>query len=181
MEGVMGVVTCFAADFAPKYWAFCNGQTLSIAQNQALFAILGTTYGGNGTSTFNLPDLRGRTPVSAGQAPRLNNYVLGQSVGAEFAVLTVNNIPSHNHTGNISLQLPSNNDDGIDPSPNVGYPSGFTGAYAAAPTDQTTMLAPAYSNVVIGNAGNNQGIDVRSPYLVINYIICLAGIFPSRN
>ncbi|MDP4261963.1 MAG: tail fiber protein [Bacteroidota bacterium] len=180
MEGVIGVVTCFAADFVPKNWAACNGQTISISQNQALFAILGTTYGGNGTTTFNLPDLRGRTPVSAGQAPGLSKYDLGQLTGFEFATLTVNNLPPHNHNGSVALQLPANTDDGIDPTANGGYPSRFAGAYATAPTAGVTMLSPTY-NAVIAAAGSSQGIDIRSPYLAINYIVCLYGIFPSRN
>jgi microcystin-dependent protein len=181
MEGVIGVVTGFAADFAPRNWAFCNGQTLPIASNQALFSILGTTYGGNGVSTFNLPDLRGRQPVSAGQGPGLSNYVLGQAAGTENAALTGSNLPPHNHNGAILLSLPSNSDDGIDPSPATGYPSLFTGAYNTTATAGATMQPPVYSGVVIGNAMSSQGVDIRSPFLVINYVICLYGIFPSRN
>src|SRR5436189_142599 len=105
MEGVIAVVTCFAADFAPKNWAFCNGQLLAISTNQALFSLLGTTYGGNGVQTFGLPDLRGRTPVSPGQGNGLSNYALGQSAGAESVSVTGNNMPAHNHNGNITLQL----------------------------------------------------------------------------
>jgi microcystin-dependent protein len=99
MEGVLAVVTCFAADFAPKNWALCSGQILQISTNQALFSLLGTTYGGNGIQTFGLPDLRGRTPVSAGQGPGLSNYNLGQVTGAESVTLTTPNLPSHIHTG----------------------------------------------------------------------------------
>jgi microcystin-dependent protein len=179
MEGIMAVITCFAADFAPRNWANCNGQLMSVAQNQALFSLIGTTYGGNGTTTFALPDLRGRTPVSAGQGTGLSSYILGQFAGKEGATLTTNNLPSHVHSGPISLKMPANSDDGLDSTPNDNFPSRFTKAYAPA-SDGSVMLAPTYG-VSIDNAGNGQPVPVRSPYLVLNYIICTSGIFPSRN
>lgn len=178
MDGVLAVIICFAGDFAPKGWASCNGQFLAINQNQALFALLGTTYGGNGITTFQLPDLRGRTPVSSGQGPGLPDYTLGQVSGSEKATLVVNNLPAHSHSGPITLQLPASSDDGIDPTPNSGYPSRFTGAYATS--TNVNMLAPTYTGV-IQNTGNAQPINIRPPYLAINYIICLIGAFPSRN
>jgi microcystin-dependent protein len=178
MEGVLAVVTCFAANFNPRFWAFCNGQLLVINQNTALFSLLGTTYGGNGTTTFALPDLRGRTAISAGQGPGLSNYTLGQSSGAASISLLPTNLPPHIHNGAITLQLPASQNDGIDPTPNSGYPARFTGAYAT--TANATMQDPAY-NATIGNAGGGQPLGIRSPFLAMNYIICLSGIFPSRN
>lgn len=179
MEGVIGVVSCFAADFAPKNWAFCNGQLLAISQNQALFSILGTTYGGNGTTNFALPDLRGRTAVSAGQGPGLSSYNLGQKTGSESVTLTSANLPPHTHNGTVNnLQLQADSNDGSQNSVEFAYPAALAGAYAATPN--TTMKAPTIS-ATIGNTGNGVPMNTLSPYLVINYIICLYGIFPSRN
>ena len=178
MEGVLAVVTCFAADFAPKNWALCNGQLAQISTNQALFSLLGTTYGGNGVQTFGLPDLRGRTPVSQGQGPGLSNYTLGQVSGAETVTLTTNNLPPHIHSGAVTLQLEADSNEGSQASPEAACPAGLGGAYADAPNG--TMLPPVYA-ATIGNAGNSQPVSILSPYLAINYIICLFGIFPSRN
>ena len=178
MQGVLAVVTCFAGDFAPRFWALCSGQILPIAQNTALFSLLGTTYGGNGQTTFALPDLRGRVPVSQGQGPGLSNYNLGQQSGAEAVTLLQSNLPAHAHNGASTFQLQASSDDGADPTPNDGFPSRFTGAYAAS--TNAAMLAPEYAGT-INNAGASQPLPVRSPYLGINYIICINGIFPSRN
>lgn len=174
----MAVVTCFAADFAPKYWALCNGQIMQIATNQALFSLLGTTYGGNGVQTFGLPNLQGRTPVSPGQGPGLSNYNLGQVSGAEGVTLNVSNLPPHNHSGPVALQLQADSNPGSSTSVEFAYPAGLNGAYANTPN--ATMLAPTYA-ATIGNAGNNQPLSILSPYLAINYVICIYGIFPSRN
>jgi microcystin-dependent protein len=178
MEGVMAVVTCFAGNFNPKSWQPCNGQILPISTNQALFALIGTTYGGNGVNTFGLPDLRGRTAVSTGQGPGLPPFVAGQMAGSEHITLTVQNLAPHNHNGNATHSLPANTDPGIDPTPNNGYPSSFTGAFGLPASANATMIAP---NVTIGITGNSAPVDIRTPYLAINYIICVQGIFPSRN
>src|SRR3982074_103263 len=98
MDGYIGEIRMFAGNFAPRNWATCDGQLLAIAQNTALFSILGTTYGGNGQTTFALPDLRGRGPTHAGQGPGLTNHVLGETGGAENVTLTVGQIPVHNHS-----------------------------------------------------------------------------------
>lgn len=180
MDGTMAVVTCFAADFAPKNWALCSGQILPIAQNQALFSLLGTTYGGNGVTTFALPDLRGRTMVSPGQGSGLSNYTLGQPAGTEQITLTINNLPGHVHTGNANVNLKADIGPGGDASPEFNYPANYTNAYASSPTAGTTMQAPTYAGT-IGLTGSNQPVSLLSPYLVVNYIICLYGIFPSRN
>jgi microcystin-dependent protein len=181
MEGTIGVVTCFGADWAPKNWQSCNGQILPIAQNQALFSILGTTYGGNGVTTFALPDLRGRTAVSAGQGPGLQNYTLGQVSGNENVTMTIANMPAHVHNGNLAVKLSAATTPGDQTSPEFGVPASFAGAYNAAASSGVNMAPPTYSNIVIGNSGGGQPFSNLSPYLAVNYIICLYGIFPSRN
>lgn len=178
MEGVLAVVTCFAADFAPRGWALCNGQTLAIATNQALFSLLGTTFGGNGIQTFALPDLRGRVPVSTGSGAGLTSYVQGQSGGNESSLVTINNMPSHTHTGSLTLTIDADSSDGGVPRAVNTFPAKLSNSYAAVANG--VMAAPNY-NVVVGVSGNSQPVSVLSPYLAMNYIICLQGLFPSRN
>jgi microcystin-dependent protein len=177
MEPVMGVVLCFAGTFVPRYWASCDGQTLRISDNPALFSLLGTTYGGDGIITFNLPDLRGRTVVSAGKSV-LNSYKLGESAGKESVQLNMTHLPVHDHNGNISLQLAAASDPGIDPTVNDGYPSQYSGAYSDSA--DSAMLPPDYTNVAMGNTGAGVPVDTRSPFLVLTYIIALKGIYPSK-
>jgi len=181
MEGTMAVVTCFAADFAPKNWASCNGQTLAIAQNQALFALLGTTYGGNGVTTFSLPNMQSRTQVGVGQGAGLSNYTLGQMSGTENVALTTNNIPPHVHNGNISIALQADNTSGDQTDPGFNFPSVSPNGYATSAASGVFMQKPASPQTVIGMTGGNQPLNILSPYLAVNYIICTAGIFPSRN
>lgn len=178
MDGVMGVVVCFAGSYAPRGWAFCNGQVLAISQNQALFSLLGTTYGGDGRTTFKLPDLRARTAVSAGQSA-FHNYLLGETAGSGSVTLDLGHIPAHTHDGDITLHLPANSGPGIDPTVNDGYPAEHTGAYATS--GDSYMQAPDYSNVTIANAGAGAPVNTRPPFLVIAHIICIQGIFPSRG
>jgi len=180
MEGVLAVVTCFAADFAPKGWATCDGQILAISTNQALFALLGTTYGGNGVNTFGLPDLRGRTALSQGQGPGLSNYDLGQAGGSENINLNSGNLPAHVHNGTVNLYLNCDPTRGVESGPDGFYAAGFTGGYNTPGPGGKNMLPPTYTaNVAL--AGGNQPVEILQPYLVVNYIICLSGIFPSRN
>jgi len=179
MEGYIGVVTTVAYDFAPKYWASCNGQLLSIAQNQALFSILGTTFGGNGVTTFGLPDFRSRTALGTGQGGGLPFIQLGQTGGAENVALTINNLPSHVHNGTVSFRTQASTSGASETSPDATYINSFTNGFSNG-TPNVTMLAPAYTTT-IGVSGSSQPIDVLSPYLVINYVICMYGIFPSRN
>jgi microcystin-dependent protein len=176
MEGVIGVVTCFAGAFIPKNWMACNGQSLSIPNNKPLFTIIGNAFGGDGVSTFNLPDLRGRTPVSPGVGQG-SNYKQGQPAGAETLIVTANQLPEHTHSGSITVQLQANSQDGIDPNSTGGYPSRFTGAYS---TTANCAMAPPPTFPQCGPAGS-QPANTCSPYQVINYIICIAGVFPTRN
>ncbi|WCM87069.1 tail fiber protein [Acidovorax sp. NCPPB 3576] len=170
----MGQIALFAGSFAPRGWAFCNGQIMSIAQNAALFSILGTTYGGDGQATFALPDLRGRVPIGYGSntgatSPRS----WGETGGTEQVTLNVTQLPAHNHSVNVH-------------SPDVGNQPSPSGNYLATPdrrgnnfSDQApaSTLGPA----AIGSQGGNQPHPNMQPYLAISYIIALQGIFPQRN
>jgi microcystin-dependent protein len=173
----LGGIFMFAGNFAPRGYALCQGQILAISQNTALFSILGTTYGGNGQTTFALPDLRGRAPVGQGQGPGLSSITLGEVAGTESATMLTTNMPAHNHT----LACDTN-------PASVGAPSG--NLLADSGTSQSGGV-PIYSNSntpngalnqqSIGIAGGSQPFGIRNPYLGINYIIALQGIFPSRN
>jgi microcystin-dependent protein len=168
----LGEIALVPYNFPPKGWAFCQGQILSISQNTALFALLGTTFGGNGTTTFALPDLRGRSPISSGQGPGLNNFVLGQIGGVETVTLSSTEIPAHSHALNASSS------NGTSDTPTNGVPaknaSGVP-SFAAGPGN-ATMAATA-----IGSVGGGQPHENRVPYLTLNYIIALVGIFPTQN
>jgi microcystin-dependent protein len=165
-EPYLGSIILFGGNFAPRGWAFCNGQILPIVQNTALFSLLGTTYGGNGQTTFALPDLRGRAPVHFGQGPGLANYSLGESAGAETVTLTFSEMPAHSHS------QPANNGQQTTNRPNNAVPAAG-GVYAQAGDGST--LDPT------SIAGGSQPHQNRPPYLALNYIIALEGIFPARN
>ncbi|HEV7782839.1 MAG TPA: tail fiber protein [Chitinophagaceae bacterium] len=180
MEGTIGEIRMFAGNFAPRSWAFCANQILPIAQNTALFSILGTTYGGNGQTTFALPDFRGRVAVGTGQGPGLPNITLGELAGSQTQALTINQMPAHNHalTGAVTPQANAGTDGQTDD------PSGrrLMGAsiFTGAATDLANMAA-AVSTLQIGINGGSQPFSIMPPYLGMNYIICLFGIFPSRD
>jgi microcystin-dependent protein len=167
----IGEIILFAGNFAPRGWAFCEGQLLSIASNSALFSILGTTYGGDGRTTFALPDLRGRVPLGPGTGPGLSTRALGQRSGQENVTLTTGQLPSHTHTANAHAgNGSSDNPTGLLPAQNpAGIPEYAAGANAA-------LAANA-----IGNTGSSQAHNNMQPFLGLNYIIALVGTFPSRN
>jgi microcystin-dependent protein len=172
-ESFIGQIQIFGFNFAPRNWAACNGQILSIQQNSALFAILGTTYGGNGTSTFALPNFQGRAPMHWGNGPA-GNVVLGKMGGVESVTLTLDEMPAHTHQLNATNDLsnsgaPANNAYLAKTSGPPGTP------YNNVATD--TTLSPN----AIGFAGNSQPHSNMQPYLTLNFCICLYGIFPSRN
>ncbi len=164
----IGELRLFPYNFAPTGWALCQGQLLSISQNTALFALIGTTYGGNGTTNFGLPDLRGRAPVSSGQAPGLSNYELGQQAGEEFHTLTTSEMPAHIHSLNVSSNV------GSSDSPQNGLPARNAAAVPQYGTTANTTAAPAAISV----SGNNQPHENRPPVLALNWCIALQGIFP---
>ena len=172
-EPFIGQIIMFGGNFAPRDWAFCDGQLLPISQNQALFSILGTIYGGDGRTTFALPDLRGRVSVHPGNGPGLSSYELGQKGGVEHVTLTIPQIPAHNH------KVECNTDPGNTPSPAGAIP----GAETAAGVDLWTNADAdgTMKDSMIQNTGGSQQHENRQPFLAVNYIIALQGLFPSRN
>jgi microcystin-dependent protein len=161
-EPFLGEIKIISWNFAPKGWAFCNGQLLQINQNQALFSILGTTYGGNGQTTFALPNLQGRSPIHVG-----NGFTLGEGSGETAHTLTLQELPAHSHI----LQGAATNGDTPIPTTLANANNLYS---TAAPN---TTLTPGS----IANTGGSQPHDNMSPYLVLNFIIALQGIFPSQN
>lgn len=175
-------IKMFGGNFAPRGFAFCNGQILSIAQNTALFSLLGTTYGGDGRTTFGLPNLQGRVPVHFGTGPGLPNVDLGETGGSPTATLNVTNLPAHSHTLAGNAAVPCFNGAGTLDSPANAVPAGSASAenYApAASANGSLANAPVSGNTA--NTGNNQPFSIMQPYLGVSFIIALQGIFPSRN
>lgn len=194
----IGEIRMFTGNFAPKDWAFCDGQLLSIAQNTALFSILGTTYGGNGQTTFALPNLQGRVPVHQGQSPGTSNYVLGQVGGVENITLTVNELPAHSHavalngTGNVNVAFGASSANGNTPTPGptavpAKVASGLNAlnAFSTAAPDTTLLPVSTTTTVAVngstGLTGASTPVPIVQPYLAVNFIIALVGIYPSRN
>jgi len=186
-EPFLGEIRMVGFNFAPRGWAFCDASILAISTNTALFSLLGTTYGGNGTTTFGLPDFRGRSPVGMGQGPGLTNITQGEMSGAENVTILSTQMPAHTHLAQDSISIPA-----VSASTNVAaVPANNTvlGPIAAGgragtlySTDAAnTTLAPFTSQVTVGPAGGSQPLPIRNPYLGINMVIALEGIFPSRN
>ncbi len=167
----IGEIRMFAGNFAPRGWAFCDGQLLPIAQNTALFSLLGTTYGGDGRTTFALPDLRGRFPLHAGSGPGLTNRRLGEKAGAESHTLTTNQIPSHTHRAWADSTV------GVAGGPGDSLPARNAAGIPHYGKNPNTTLAPDF----IESAGGNQPHSIMPPYTVVNFIIALQGIYPSRD
>jgi microcystin-dependent protein len=188
-DGFLGEVKMFAGNFAPRGWALCEGQVLAISQNTALFSLLGSTYGGDGRTTYALPDLRSRVPVGTGNGPGLLNYRLGQQGGAENNTLTVNQLPSHTHLATGTVTPNASTEKATSDDPTGKYPSAAVYPISRAElkpvlTYGDTTNAKMGSNpvnVTVSNTGGNQAINNIQPYLSINYIICIDGTYPSRN
>jgi microcystin-dependent protein len=173
MDPFLAEIRMFACNFAPKGWALCQGQILAISQNTALFSLLGTTYGGNGQTTFGLPDLRGNIPMHPGQG-QLGFYDLGQQAGSETVTLLQTEMPAHTHTLKADAIDPA---DTNTPSPSASYAQSTGGPlYQTAATPSAT-LAPGALPVMGGNQPHNN----LQPYLTVNYCIALVGIFPARG
>jgi microcystin-dependent protein len=166
----IGEIRMFAGNFAPAGWAFCDGRQLAISENDALFNLIGTTYGGDGQQTFNLPDLRGRMPVHAGTLGG-NTYILAQTGGAETVSLSANQMPSHAHP----VACSSVNGNSADPSGKVPAASA-TKLYTAG-----TGANASLNGLSLSSAGGNQPHENMPPFLAVNFIIALFGVFPSQN
>lgn len=200
MEPFIGQILMFGGNFAPRGWALCDGQLLEISQYTALFSLLGTTYGGDGRTTFALPDFRGRAPIHAGTGPGLTTRKLGERSGEENVILNALEIPSHTHPATFaatpsSIAISASSSQGTESAP------GSNGAttLAATTSDGRSPGQALYNNeqpnvnlntglqtgitgtVTVGNAGGNQSHDNMQPYLTVNYIIALTGMYPPRS
>lgn len=189
----IGQISMFAGNFAPRGWAFCNGQLLSVSQHTALFSILGTTYGGNGQTTFALPNLQGRVPVHIGQSPDTSNYMLGEAGGVESVTLTISQMPAHSHqvtksgsgslqvagTGSNALTTPSATNNILGASAAGGSPS--AAIWSDELNDPVSLANPINANFIVQLAGGSQPFSIRNPYLGMNFIIALEGLYPVRN
>ncbi|WP_442265455.1 phage tail protein [Tenacibaculum sp. ZS6-P6] len=194
-EAYLGEIRMFAGNFAPRGWAFCDGQLLAISSNNALFSLLGTMYGGDGRTTFALPDLRGRVPMSAGLHPGSSyNYRVGQRGGIESPTLSTLQMPQHNHTasvsgggGNILLSTDSaqrSTPQAGDVPASAQFGSGLSATQVKAygpPTNTVNGQTVSGGNVTIGFTGASQPYENRQPYTIVRYIICLQGVYPSRS
>lgn len=173
-EPYIGEIRMFGGNFAPAGWALCDGSILQVSANEALFSLLGTKYGGNGRTTFGLPDLRGRVPIHVGQGPGLTNRTIGAKGGGEDVTLTVNNLPSHIHAWQAS-----------GTAGNTSVPTGKV--LATAPeehpiySDNASSPGNMSSSAIASSGGNSSSVDNLMPYLAINFIIALVGLYPSRN
>jgi microcystin-dependent protein len=167
----LGEIKLFPYTFAPRGWALCNGQVLSIAQNTALFSLIGTLYGGDGRTTFALPDLRGRVPVSSGQGPGLSQYDVGEVGGVESVTLTEPQLPAHTHAMRVNGPSSASN------NPNNRYLGRVSTGTAYAGTTNGKTLKPD----AIAPSGDSEPHENRQPHLVLNYCIALEGIFPARD
>jgi microcystin-dependent protein len=177
MEGYIAQIIMFAGTFAPNGWAFCAGQLLAIAQNTALFSLIGTTYGGNGQTTFGLPDFRGRVPVGTGQGPGLANVILGEMAGTQNTTLLSANLPAHNHPATTSVAVSSANTTSEEAAGNI-LANQAQNFYAPAASANGSLGGVS---TTVGISGSNQPFNNMQPYIGMNFVICLEGIYPSRN
>jgi len=181
----------FGGNFAPRGWALCDGQLLAISQNQALFSLLGTTYGGDGRTTFALPDMRGRSPVHQGTGPGLPRKLLGQRSGASQTILNSSHLPSHSHaatstsTSTANAVAPAgNSNDAVGNywADDAGVSSGtYHTGVMASPAAMNAGAVTTATTTTLGNTGNNSAFENYHPHLGVNFIIALVGTFPSRN
>jgi len=198
MEGYIAEIRLFSGNFAPRNWAFCEGQQLPINSNHALYSLIGTTYGGDGRTTFALPDLQGRAAVGVGQGSGLQSIRLGQQGGANNVTLSQLEMPSHTHsasgTPNLSVEISANSKSGNSPDPNGKYlaksviPVGRTdvepvNTYSDTQNGQTVKGGSVQGtvNIQISKTGGNKPHTNMQPYTGLHYIICIQGIYPSRS
>jgi microcystin-dependent protein len=186
----LGMIILVPYNFAPRGWAFCDGSLFSISQNTALFSLLGTTYGGNGVTTFALPDLRGRVPNGQGQGPGLSPYNIGQVGGVENVTLIVNQMPIHTHAitlGSLAAAARAKGAPGNSQTPVGNVPAIEAAGVTATYSNQAPDSSMAPGTIAISGAptaaaaGGGQPVGILQPYLTMSYCIALEGIFPSRN
>jgi microcystin-dependent protein len=185
----LGEIKMVGFNFAPRGYSFCNGSTMAISQNSALFSLLGTTFGGDGVQTFGLPDYRGRLPVGMGNGPGLTPVVQGEKAGTTSVSILPTQMPSHNHTAALSIAIPVSTAaaDTQAPGPTVvlaaaqfGTDRDVTLVSAYVSTAATTTLTPFNTSGTTGLSGGGQPLPIQNPYLGTNFIIAMEGIFPSR-
>ena len=182
MEGVIGEVRMFAGNFAPRGWALCEGQLLSISSNQALFSILGTTYGGDGRTTFGLPDLRGRIPLGPGNGLGLSSRRLGQKEGTETNTLSEQHLPAHTHKAKASVRPGANSNKPEEADPVRNYPAHLNmDAETGYSKSANTKMGRSRVKITIEATGEGSPVNNMQPWLALNFIICLQGIYPSRS
>ena len=192
MDQFLSTILIWPPNFAPSGWALCAGQVMSISQNTALFSLIGTMYGGDGVQTFQLPDLRSRVPLGAGQGTGLSPYIVGQSGGTENVTLTISALAAHTHTATpagLSATVPAVTTGGTtnQPTPSVALATPTDAArnplniYSNATPTQNLAPGTVTGSIPVGSAGGGQPHANIQPYLAVNYIIALQGIFPSRN
>ena len=177
---MIGQTILFAGNFAPRGWAFCDGQLLAISSNTALFSILGTTYGGDGRTTFALPDLRGRMAIGPRNGPGLSDYRLGEKGGVEDVTLNITQIPSHTHIMSNNLRVRADAGAGAttDDPTNAFMANDGNFQYNPAPD---ALMGPLTGGITAGNTGGGQDHENRQPFNGINYIIAMFGVYPSRS
>jgi microcystin-dependent protein len=187
----LAMIMAWAANFAPRDWAYCDGRQMQVSQNQALYSLIGNIYGGNGQTYFNLPDLRGRVPVGAGQMPGGSTFEIGQSGGSETTTLSQNQMPAHTHgasAGSLTVTPVYSKNNGTSQKPEEGnVPAAVvdqrgTAMMAYGPDENTENGASLNVDgaVTIDPAGGSMPLSVMQPYQVINWVIALQGIYPSR-
>lgn len=178
MDPYLAQVIMFGGNFAPRGWRLCDGSLLSIAQNTALFSLIGTIYGGNGQTTFGLPDFRGRTPVGAGQGPGLPSVELGETSGLPTTTLISTNIPIHTHTATMAVAVSDTAANSTEADGKI-LASPASRIYTAATNASGNLggIAPVNSSII----GSSQSFNNRQPYIGILFLICYEGIYPSRN
>jgi microcystin-dependent protein len=171
MDPIIGQIQAFGFNFPPRGWQNCSGQLIPIQQNTALFSLLGTYYGGNGTTTFGLPDLRGRSMVGIGSGPGLTPFQPGQNGGTENTTLTIGNLPAHTH--NVAVAVNTANGEEAAPTFNI--------ASSANSFSEDKTGTSALGGLNQSPQGQGLAFDMTAPYLVLNVCICMNGIYPSRN
>jgi len=175
MDNYLGQILAFGFNFAPKGWAQCNGQLMSISQNSALYSLLGTTFGGDGINTFGLPDLRGRVAINQGSSPGGSSYVMGQVGGQEQVTLSILQIPSHTHTA----VLRGNSEGATSNEPSNKSLGAGANIFNSNPPENGEALN--INSIQVDPTGGNQPHENMQPYLTVNYCIALQGIYPSRS